>query len=574
MSDTDDLIAQMLKKKQDDVAPVPHALPAPGQLAPMPEAAPEPEATPAPPEDLTKPHSLPAPEERKEEPESKKEEKKEDKKEDEKRRPFSNKDAAAIAALAPRSIAQVPNSPMPPATPVEQNPADIALAAAGMSPAQAESQRLQALIAKSKPPTGMAESLASRSGDDDQDEDEDADEPKPMASMPAANPTVAPVNVAPQPVAPAAQPPMDYMAALLAAQKQSNNLAAMQQLGKGAERVGAAIARVPNDKTYLDEMTPQINRPIANVEQQQKLQDATMASQLQKRQVDLAKTKDDPASDISNSYRNILKDNFEGIKGIDNLNATQMEQIFPPLKAFAEQQEARAARQDLQDSKNEANKSKAQDKKDKELDSANSKFVQQVLSVRGDKALNNQKDTIRRVDNAFQVIDNPMWKGNLNNIPGPMVNIVTKDLDSIVSGGASSEAGFKEISNPTLYAKLAKGWSAVVNNPTGAKMGAFIQQNRAVLQDLKNNAQKAIQNKYEYIDKTLGPHIRPDDRENSKNAFYEEFLGQKPGEVAANGAPGPKDTVTVRRKKDGLTKTLSAKDAADYLKDPGFEVAR
>jgi hypothetical protein len=87
------------------------------------------------------------------------------------------------------------------------------------------------------------------------------------------------------------------------------------------------------------------------------------------------------------------------------------------------------------------------------------------------------------------------------------------------------------------------------------------------LQDLKDKAQSAIKNKYDYIDKTLGPHIRPEDRENSKNAFYQEFLGKQPD----SGIPA---TVTIKRKSDGVTKTLSSSDAAEYLKDPRFEMVK
>lgn len=527
------------------------------------------------------PHSLPAPEEQEEEP-------------SETKAPITKEEIAKIGMLTPRVTEPVPLSPLmvpPPepgadiaaaalqGTPMNGLPVPASSQAAPFSPdpnsiPKPDSDFVSSDILKMNPaPDDMnitsqkeIDRLSALLNKNKTDE-----EPEEKPEVPEVKPTIAPAtnlglsNLIPI-KAPAVSGP-DYIQQLLAAQKRSSDLAGMQMIGKGAERIGSALARTPHDKDYLNEMDTQIKAPVAEVMERQKLMDAALASQLQKRQVALAQDKDDPTSDISKSYRSVIQDNFDGIKGIDNLSATQMEQIFPPLKAFGEQQEARAARQELQETKMQGIAAKNQEKKDKDLDSANQRFVQQVTQVRGDKALNNQKDTVRRVDNALTVINSPMWKGNLNNIPQPMVNIISKDIDSIVSGGVSSESGFKEISNPTIMSRLARGYSNLGNTPTGAQLGAFIKQNESVLQDLKDKAQSAIKNKYDYIDKTLGPHIRPEDRENSKNAFYQEFLGKQPD----SGIPA---TVTIKRKSDGVTKTLSSSDAAEYLKDPRFEMVK
>lgn len=369
------------------------------------------------------------------------------------------------------------------------------------------------------PPTadktmGMAESLPQRSGDD-MDEDSDV---SPASDASAQSPVLSLDNTTKARAMPAGITSDQIKDAM----NRSNLNAGAMMLGKGAERIGAALNRQKNDPNYLNEMSPLINKPVEDLMNQQKLQEMQTQNIAQQRVLALNQDKDDPNSQSSMIYRDILQKTFPDVlKGVDasKLSASQMEQVFPPLKAFAERQIEATTRAQMMSQKN-------QDKKEKDLDAANTKFVQAVQQVRGDKALNNQKDTIRRVDNAFQIINNPMWKGDLNKIPAPMAAIVAKDIDSIVSGGTSSEAGFKEISSPTGLSSLSKGLAYIGNNPTGAQLGAFIKQQQNVLLDLKTNAQNAIKNRYDYIDKTLGTHIRPEDREASRNAFNQDYLGQ------------------------------------------------
>lgn len=359
----------------------------------------------------------------------------------------------------------------------------------------------------------------------------------------------------------------DFLKALMDAQSQAKHNNAMTQIMQGAARIGAGIARVPYDKSYMEGQEALNNAPITNVINQQKMSDAMVNSQMQKRALALGQDKDDPNSLISQTYRNIISQNFPQIK-TDGLSATQMEQVYPPLRAFSEAQTALQTRRDIATEKAQANQQRAGDKSDQKLDAANRDFIQKVTTMRGDKALNNQKDTIRRVDNALSIINDPRYK-NPNDIPQPLVNIITKDIDAIVSGGASTEAGFKEISNPTAYGKLAQGFSFLANKPTGANAAAFVKQNQNVLQDLRDKATGAIKSKYDYLDATLGPHIRPEDRENSKNAFYQEFLNSNQPQQAPSSGP-----IKVRDKSSGSVKLLPAETAKKYLADPNFEAVQ
>jgi hypothetical protein len=355
--------------------------------------------------------------------------------------------------------------------------------------------------------------------------------------------------------------------------RQSQKMDAYKMMAQGAERIGAGMARQKHDTDYLKDMDT--NQPIENMLNAQKIQSSQDAIIAQRRLLALNQDKDDPTSKSSNIYRKVMRDSFPDIfKGVDadKLSATQMEQVFPPLKSFAEAQLARETKTEIAGLKNEQADENRNTKKEKDFDSAYSKFIQQVNQVRGDKALNNQKDTIRRVDNAFMIINNPIYKGNPDNIPSDKAAIVVKDLDSIVSGGASTQEGFKDLANKTVYSKLAQEFSNVANKPTGAKLGLFIKQNQAVLQDLRQNAVNSLKHKYDNLDATLGRHLRPEDRQISKDSYYKEFLGIDPSIPGAqqqtNNLPLPAQEEIIKTFMSKNTK-LTRDQAISILKDNG-----
>lgn len=358
---------------------------------------------------------------------------------------------------------------------------------------------------------------------------------------------------------------------MAAAQDRSNQLSALMMMGKGAEKIGSALARTKSDPNYLNEMQPMINKPVEDLLNAQKSQSMQTDEQVKLRNLALMQDADQPDSKVSDIYRKVLKDNFPNIfNGVDadSLSASQMEQVFPPLRAFAEAQMNRDAKQEIQDTKNQGRQAAQDDKKEKQLNDADAKYTNALMQMKGDKALNNQRETIRRVNNAMSIINNPQWKGNLNNMPQPMVNMVNEDLNFIMQGGVGGQEGFKNISNPTTYSKLAGAYAGIANKPTGAAQGEFVKQNQSVLMDLKKNAEDAVRQRFNLVDNGFGKAARPETREAQKKLLFPE------DQDTLNPNAPPAGTVTIRRKKDGVTKTLSTSDATDFLKDPNYELVK
>lgn len=300
--------------------------------------------------------------------------------------------------------------------------------------------------------------------------------------------------------------------ALKDAQHRQNLAVFGNQLGRAASQVGAGMARVqPGDLSGFD----------------QNVQQAGQITQQLKDQIE--REGDDPNSPISQAMKQYAQKFGVNIQG--NISAKQLDKMMPYIfKGFEaeetrkqqevnkrlqilgiqSQRESAAAQHDL------ARTDKMSHQYDQNLNQAQTQLEQS----RGNKALNNSKETIRRVDNALAIINR---YPNPDDIPKNLASIVTSDLGTIVNGGVMGEHGYKELANDTLWSGLAKRYEDVANKPTGANLGAFIKQNRQILEELKDNAEKSV---YDYHKRLLVPKqkmLRPEDFETLKGQYLDPY---------------------------------------------------
>lgn len=326
-------------------------------------------------------------------------------------------------------------------------------------------------------------------------------------------------------------------------QQRQNMAELVNRLGKAGAYIGAGIARTP--VVAPDEFDKNI-AAAKNITQQY----------LDRK----ANEENDPNSGISKAFRDYVK-NF-GVNVTSGASAGQLKQVVPYIfKDFEAKQAQKVRQEDIQMQQQNrkdiaamhsqdlkaryaelaANKQNAQADKETKQDQQNQLKVQQQLeSVRGDKALQNAKETIRRVASAEKILSQ---YPDLNKVPVNISNMIITDLGTIVSGGVLGHEGFKEISNPTLYSKLSEQVQNLGNRPTGAQLGAFLQQNRKLLQELASTAESQIEDKYRRILNTSGKILKPESRELYRNEYLPHDKADKAGryyreqQEAAGAAP-------------------------------------
>lgn len=315
-------------------------------------------------------------------------------------------------------------------------------------------------------------------------------------------------------------------------QQRQNMAELVNRLGKAGAYIGAGIARTP--VVAPDEFDKNI-AAAKNITQQY----------LDRK----ANEENDPNSGISKAFRDYVK-KF-GVNVTDGASAGQLKQVVPYIfKDFEAKQAQENHKQDIElqqqnrkdiaDQKSQdlrlryaelaANKQIAQaNREDKEDQQNQFKVQQQMESVRGDKALQNAKETIRRVASAENILSQ---YPDLNKVPNNISNMIMTDLGTIVTGGVLGHEGFKEIANPTLYSKLSEKVQELGNSPTGAQLGAFLKQTRNLLQELSSTAESQVEDKYRRILNTSGRTLKPNTREIYRDTYLPNDEADKTGKYS------------------------------------------
>jgi hypothetical protein len=378
---------------------------------------------------------------------------------------------------------------------------------------------------------------------------------------------------------------------LLKAQGLANENIFGTQLMSSLDRLGAGIARTQPvaQEAYKEQMK------LAGVPVQQFQQ----ASEFEK---------NDPSSDISNSFRDILKDKFKVDVG-SNVSAADIEKIAPWVVKATELQQSKQIsqanrqgqlaeqkrhnleleslgktnadiKQQKVDNSADTGDQNQQDKLDKEQRAAQADVSRQLQQARGRKDLQNAREVVRLSD-----IVSDIYKKypNLNDMPQQEVNLITRDIDRIFSGGVSSEAGFKEIAPSSKFSELKQGLSRVLNRPTGSELGQFLQLYSNDLNNIKNKSENYLGEHASEVLETnksrLTPQAYDDFIKNTRVLQvlpkYQQYMLQK--HLTNNLTPESdmyNKPLTIRRKSDGKTKIIPASQANQFLKDPDFELVQ
>lgn len=133
----------------------------------------------------------------------------------------------------------------------------------------------------------------------------------------------------------------------------------------------------------------------------------------------------------------------------------------------------------------------------KQSNKAFTDMTNSVENFRGNKAVGNAADALRAVGNAQELIKE---YPDLNQMPQAQVGQLGEELAKIAGGGSASEGGRKEVNTSTYASQFQNFMSKAGNQPTGAQLGDFIQNNSKYLDGLKQANQQIVngyrKNKY------------------------------------------------------------------------------
>lgn len=365
--------------------------------------------------------------------------------------------------------------------------------------------------------------------------------PKPSSS-PAATPMPAALTSQPSaPSDPLETNPELNDAALKEAQQKASLGTLFANLGSAGSSFAALAGGNKPEESYYENLAKQANAPVVNIEARRAafeknalvaghmLDNATKRMNLnEQQQLNTAGT---PATNLLKSIveNSHMKDS-EGkpidFKKIPGWAEATGNDVLQTQKVLSSAEHLQALRDQLTFRAGQADR-KEVIQRDTKQGKALSDATNHLENYRGNRSVQNAAEALRNSDSAMALINST---NNYNDLTSPQVRMVTGELVKIAQGGAATQGGVKDASVHTLQSKVADWMQSLTGDPTGAQLGAFIQQNKDYLQHLNNVNHKYVD---DYQSATLNGYKRslhPEDYATLKNKLDEDKANRAPGQ--------------------------------------------
>lgn len=112
-----------------------------------------------------------------------------------------------------------------------------------------------------------------------------------------------------------------------------------------------------------------------------------------------------------------------------------------------------------------------------------------------------------------------------NKMPQQQVQLLVQELGKIASGGTPTMHELDGLTPNTLTGKLASQYSRLVDKPTAANAGAFIQEYQRYSNALSYDAQNEVKNRYSRILESKRPTLSRSEYDNLKQQYMGRFSG-------------------------------------------------
>lgn len=385
---------------------------------------------------------------------------------------------------------------------------------------------------------------------------------QPAAPVPAPNQALE--SDAPAPINPVVASYLKNKQDMIAAQKlaSDNQFSAQMARALGTFAHGVTGAKGPFDQSGYDALDKSAQTPVANLNALQRAGAQSVADEQAMQVAQEAQKKReaeaDPNSPESKMAQNLAKQMMPNSgTQFDGLPASRILQLLPSLKGIYEVRVKHEDREAATETRGELAKYHADmvaatkdDKKSKDDAKAITDFYDKESSFRGNKSVQNAAEALRNSDQAMEIIKaNPDY----NNINSTQYNMLTAEIAKIASGGAATEAAAHDVRAQTLQSKAAAFWQTVSGKPTGAQLGAFIQQNKDYLEGLN-------QVNHRYVDEFKANHFRAY-KDRIPDTTQQEYLENNPGVAAIVNRKGPAQQAPVDGQPQGAAQPVARKTA-------------
>lgn len=383
----------------------------------------------------------------------------------------------------------------------------------------------------------------------------------------------------------ATKPESSYSQQFKDAQQRQDDAELINQMGKAGALIGAGIARVEPSKEALQVFDQNIKLAQQAVPELQ-------------RKLDMEKH--DPQSPTSQAYRQFYTQ-LMGKQPPANWSASDMEKVSPMFEKYMQAKEMAASRREtMQDRMQQQSQDKqrhdelmAQLKREGFSNTAAQQAAKEEVRVN-----NLGQKTDKDIDGKVYSARNALGQASrtvifadkipallnqypdLNQAPSTITNDVNLAFANLISQGPPGQQVLKTMFKGNLPQSASEFWQMLTAEPNPARQKEMMNLLKDSAQKQKELAEAQIK---DYVIPTLKQaelsglkdpqrdiilrkhRITPDEYQNW------QMGGQMAAQATGQGPKPSSNTVTIKRKSDGMTKTLPADAAQKYLKDPSFE---
>lgn len=321
--------------------------------------------------------------------------------------------------------------------------------------------------------------------------------------------------------------PLANNQALVDAQKKQSELQMLANLNRSGAQIAQGLTRTekPLDTSVADSIERESKQPVGNYLQQVEFQ------------------KQDPNSAVSKQLKNFFEDTFK-MKLPDGISAADIEKVIPNATKLIETKQQKQMMFDFKASENQKNRDLKQDLAEtagsNKATAAQSKAKQEAMTfLESSRTTPDVRQALLDRYSASKA-ELLLKKKDLNSLSSNEVQLLASELGKIATGGVPTSEELKALTPNTLMGVLSKEYSKVINKPTPANAGAFLQRYKDYLGDLKKNANSVISNKVgrviEAKKRELGPDAYNDLQETYKDMLNPDAVDEQQSKNADNDA--------------------------------------
>lgn len=275
----------------------------------------------------------------------------------------------------------------------------------------------------------------------------------------------------------------------------------------------------------------------------------------------------DPDSDISVSARaalaGIAAQTGMSIPIDDKMPYTALIKVAPWVEKYMQNHEMMEARKEMAAQRTATMQLMKDQQMEKFYDQQGPQFAKAINASMASSR--SQLGTHARNINMADRMINQFGDKKPDDLNKQQIATLTSDYVGMMVGGIPTAAAINKMFPESAAGSVQDVTQWITGDPTGRRQGKFVTMMLDGVKHLRDVSQQRIKESIDTSAKGFAGYVRarPQDAQDAIDAAVKQ--------LAPMETPGQQGNVTIRRKSDGITKTLKASDAQKYLQDPNFE---